>query len=226
MVAQQDRRSRLNNGLLQPLEAPFLAWLARRLPQRARPDHLTLLGVVGAMLAFAGYGMTWAGPAFLWLASAGLVINWVGDSLDGTLARHRSIERPRYGYFLDHTTDMLSQLLIGLGLGLSAFVRFDVACLALISYLVVTVLAHIRTNVSGTLEISFFGFGPTEVRVGLLLLNAGLYFLPKMPVLLQSPRINLAELALLIQAIGTLALVAWSVAREARLLAAEDPPRQ
>jgi len=100
-----------------------------------------------------------------------LAINWFGDSLDGTLARYRQIERPKYGFFVDHTVDSLNEVIIVLGLGLSPYVSFSVACLGLIGYLLMSILVYIRTYVNGVFQISYGKFGPTEVRVILILLN-------------------------------------------------------
>jgi len=103
------------------------------------------------------------------------VINWFGDSLDGTIARHRHIERPIFGFFIDHTTDALNELMIFLGLGLTPHVSFPVACLALIGYLLLSVLVYVRTCVMGEFKISSNKMGPTEFRVIAMLLNTGMY---------------------------------------------------
>lgn len=167
---------RVNDILLAPLERPALKWLAANMPGWVSPDLLTFLGIFGALLTFIGYLMSnyWAG--FLWLASVGFVINWFGDSLDGTLARHRHIERPKYGFFVDHTVDAFNEVLIVVGLGLSPYVSFDVACLALIGYLLMSVLVYIRTYINGVFQLSYGKFGPTEVRVILILLNTGMFY--------------------------------------------------
>jgi phosphatidylglycerophosphate synthase len=168
---------RVNDILLGPLERPALQWLAAHMPAWMNPDILTGIGVVGAVIIFFSYWLSNEVPAFLWVASLGFVINWFGDSLDGTLARYRKIERPKYGFFVDHTVDCFSEVLIVMGLGLSPYVTFSVACLALIGYLLMSVLIYIRTYVYGVFQISYGKFGPTEVRVILILLNVVMYFL-------------------------------------------------
>lgn len=168
--------NRVNDILLGPLERPALAWLAAHLPARVTPDHLTIIGFLGAVVIFFSFLLSRTDPLFFWVASLGLVINWFGDSLDGTLARYRHIERPKYGFFIDHTVDALNECLIVLGLGLSPYVRFDVACLVLIAYLLMSNLAFIRTYIQGEFKISYSKLGPTEVRVLLILLNTGMYF--------------------------------------------------
>src|SRR5208282_3347313 len=103
------------------LERPLLRWLAAREPAAITPDHLTLLGCGGALLCGLAYVASLYSPAFLWFANLGLLVNWFGDSLDGSLARSRKKERPRYGFFIDSTTDVISELLILLGLGASPY---------------------------------------------------------------------------------------------------------
>jgi archaetidylinositol phosphate synthase len=163
--------SRINTAWVIPVERPFLGWLVTKLPAAIKPDHLTLTGFIGALLCGISYAASWLSPNFLWLASAGLVINWFGDSLDGTLARFRKIERPRYGFFVDSTLDLLSQLCIFFGLGASPYMRFDIACLGLIAYFLATCFVFIRTIYSEVLQIGYFGIGTTELRLGFLVYN-------------------------------------------------------
>ena len=105
--------------LLARPEGRVLEWLAQRLPARVMPDHMTALGVVAAVGIGAAYWLTLRDPVWLWAASGLLVVHWLGDSLDGTLARVRRIERPKYGYYLDHLVDAGATIVIGAGLGLS-----------------------------------------------------------------------------------------------------------
>jgi phosphatidylglycerophosphate synthase len=170
------KHTRVNDILLGPLERPALHWLAAHMPSWMTPDICTAIGVFGALLILISYLLSNYNPNYLWLASIGFIINWFGDSLDGTLARFRHIERPRYGYYIDHTTDVVCQVMIFLGLGLTPYVSFNVACLALISYLLLSVLVYIRTYVVGEFKISYGKLGPTESRVIAVLLNTAMYF--------------------------------------------------
>ncbi|MGB5710716.1 MAG: CDP-alcohol phosphatidyltransferase family protein, partial [Waterburya sp.] len=156
---------------------PALQWLAAHMPGWINPDILTGIGILGAVMIFFGYWLSNQMSAFLWLASLGFVINWFGDSLDGNLARYRQIERPKYGFFVDHTVDSFNEVLIVIGLGLSPYVTFNIACLGLIGYLLMSILVYIRTYVNGVFQLSYGKFGPTEVRVILILLNATMFFL-------------------------------------------------
>jgi archaetidylinositol phosphate synthase len=220
----QTTRERLNDGLLQGLERPALRWLAVRLPPWVTPDQLTAVGLAGSAIVFIGYVLSSRDAAFVWLADVGLVVNWFGDSLDGTLARFRQIERPRYGYFIDKTTDLLTEVMFALGLGLSSFVRFEVACLALISYLLMAVFTFVKAQVSGTMLMSFGRIGPTEVRVGMVMLNAWMFFVHPRPIVVLWAPLSLTDLCVLAAAAVGFVLFLVAIRTEARRLALEDPP--
>src|SRR5438309_9083370 len=163
--------SRINTSWVIPVERPLVAWLAARLPASIKPDHLTLIGFIGALVCGIAYGASWLSLDLLWVASAGLVINWFGDSLDGTLARFRKIERPRYGFFIDNATDLLSQLCIFIGLGISPYMRFDVACLGLAGYYMASFFNLVKSIDTHVIKIGFYGIGPTEIRLGFICYN-------------------------------------------------------
>jgi archaetidylinositol phosphate synthase len=167
---------RVNDILLGPLERPALKWFAENMPAWVFPDLLTLIGILGTLMIFMGYILSNLNPAFLWLASFGFVVNWYGDSMDGTLARHRNIQRPTYGFFVDHVVDAFSQLLIFTGLGLSPFVKFEIASMALIGYMMLSILVYIQTSVKGVFKISYGKLGPTEVRAIAVLVNTYIFF--------------------------------------------------
>jgi archaetidylinositol phosphate synthase len=176
-MKEVSQHKRVNDILLGPLERPALRWLAAHMPAWVTPDICTAIGIGGAFITLAGYVLSNIYPLFLWLASLGFLINWFGDSLDGTLARYRHIERPLYGYFLDHTIDSITQIMIFCGLGLTPFVSFNIACMALVGYLVLCIVTYLRTSVSGEFKISYGRLGPTESRVVAVLLNIAMYFL-------------------------------------------------
>jgi archaetidylinositol phosphate synthase len=168
---------RVNNILLGPLERPALKWLAAHLPLWVTPDACTFIGMLGALLIAVSYALSNLDRGFLWLASFGFFVNWFGDSLDGTLARRRNIERPVFGFFVDHTMDAVSQVIIFLGLGLTPYISFSIACLALIGYLLLSVLVFVRTCATGEFKISYGKLGPTEIRAMAIVLNTILFFL-------------------------------------------------
>jgi archaetidylinositol phosphate synthase len=186
--------TRINDILLGPLERPTLRWLAARMPAWVTPDTCTVIGALGALLTFVSYGLSNISPNYLWLASLGFLINWFGDSLDGTLARYRHIERPRYGYYIDHTIDVVCQVMIFLGLGLTPYVSFNIACLALIGYLLLSALVFLRTYVAGEFKISYGKLGPTESRAIAVLLNTAMFFFGMQTVVLFQATISLYDL--------------------------------
>jgi archaetidylinositol phosphate synthase len=220
---------RVNDNILGGLERPTLAWVADRLPRWIVPNHLTALGVVGALLTAGGFILSRWTLSWLWLACAGLILNWLGDSLDGTLARRRGIERPRYGFFIDHTTDMLSQALIFLSLGLSPCAHFGVACLGLIAFLMMFVYTLIGAHVRSVMQITYFGFGATEIRS--LLLIGNLLILAFGIVHVQSAYAPLSllgpfsghDLGICVISLAAAVLIVLSTVREARSLSALDP---
>jgi len=171
-----EKHKRVNEMLLGPLERPALQWLSVRLPAWMTPDVLTLIGIFGSLLTFIGYWATKVDKNFLWVASLGFVINWFGDSLDGTVARYRKIERPKYGYFVDHSVDSFSMVLVFTGLGLSPYVRLDIASLALVGYLLMSILTYVEAFVSGKFQLSYAKIGPTEMRLIAILANTLVYF--------------------------------------------------
>lgn len=178
-TAAQDggfRVKRIQANVIAQSERKLLTWLAARLPNWVTPDRLTVLGVAGAVLVFAAQVASRHDHAFLWLASFGLVVHWFGDSLDGSLARYRRIERPIYGYFLDHTVDALCNFMIMLGFGLTVYIRMDVALFALVGYFFLCMYVFINNHLSGTMQLSFLGFGPTELRLCLIAINTAMFF--------------------------------------------------
>jgi archaetidylinositol phosphate synthase len=160
--------------LLARPEARVLDWLARRLPRFVMPDHLTLLGVVAAIGIAAAYALSNRDPAWLWAASGLLVVHWLGDSLDGTLARVRRSERPRYGYYLDHLVDAIATALIGIGLGLSPYLLLATGLAIVLAYLVLSINTYLETNVLGVFTLGYGRLGPTEARLGLIAANTAL----------------------------------------------------
>ena len=171
------KHRRVNDILLGPIERPAIQWLVERMPHWVTPDHLTFLGLSAAFLIGTSYYLTTFDKNFLWLANLGFFLNWFGDSLDGNLARFRKIERPRYGFYIDHTIDTVSEMAIFIGIGLSPYVDLTLALLALIGYLCMANLVYITTSVKGVFKISYGKLGPTEIRVIAMISNAVVFFL-------------------------------------------------
>jgi phosphatidylglycerophosphate synthase len=159
---------RVQKNILAVPERRLLNWLCSIMPRWVTPDMLTSAGVIGAVMTFIGYAASGLSIAWLWLAIVGYFVQWFGDSLDGSLARWRHIERPSYGYFIDHSCDGLVTLLILAGMGFSPFVRVDVAMFTVTGYLLLSIHAYLAARVMGEFKLSYGIGGPTELRFVLI----------------------------------------------------------
>jgi archaetidylinositol phosphate synthase len=157
--------------LLAVPEARALEWIAKRIPSGIKPDHLTALGVLASVGIAAAYVLSNGDKLWLWAASALLVVHWLGDSLDGTLARVRKSERPRYGYYLDHLVDAFATAAIGIGLGLSPYMLLAVGLAIVVAYLILSINTYLETHAFGVFTLGYGRFGPTEARLMLIAVN-------------------------------------------------------
>ena len=219
---EAQKHKRINDILLGPLERPAIAWLVKRLPKWVTPDMLTYLGLFAAILILVSYFLSNYNKGFLWLASFGFILNWFGDSLDGNLARHRKIERPKYGFFIDHSIDTLTQVAVFIGLGLSPFVDFRIACLTLIGYLMMDIMAMLNTYVLGVFKISYGKLGPTEVRVIAILVNTFVFFFGNPQIQLTLLSLSFFDLVLVVIAFLFLFFYITTMAKSLRILAVKD----
>lgn len=160
--------------LLAKPEKRLLRAIAHRLPRWILPDDLTLLGIAAAIGICVAYLLSNDSTVWLWVASGLLVVHWLGDSLDGTLARVRDIQRPRYGYYLDHLVDAGATAAIGIGLGLSPYMLLSIGTLLVVAYLVLSINVYLESQALGRFSIGYGLVGPTEVRVLLIALNTAL----------------------------------------------------
>jgi phosphatidylglycerophosphate synthase len=162
---------RQQTSLLAPLERICLSWLARNMPPWIKPDHLTLLGFGAMLVAGVCYALAkWWAPALL-IVNLCLAINWFGDSLDGTLARTRNKQRPRYGFYVDHIIDAFGILFIICGLALSGYMTWTIALAVLVVYFMISIDVYLATYTIGTFKLSFYKFSPTELRILLAIGN-------------------------------------------------------
>lgn len=207
---------RVNNSFLATHERNALMWLAARMPSGVTPDRLTLWGLIGAFLVLIGFVATWASPWFTALAVLGLLMNWFGDSLDGTLARYRKIERPDYGYFLDHSCDLISQTLIFVGLGLSPYFTLFSALLALSMYLLMSSFTYLKVLILKTHHLSYYGMGATELR--LLIMAWSLFAMWCGPALIDSRFMGMRRIDMTILGLWSLVFLAfmWKVLSDTR----------
>lgn len=176
-MAETYRAARQRKALTAEVERRALRAIASRLPPWMHSDHLTLIGVLAAIGVGAGYVLSLFSPHWLWLASVMLILNWFGDSLDGTLARVRGTERPRYGYYLDHAVDALTTTMIGGGIGLSPFVDLRAALVLVVLYLIMSINVYLESSVYGVFRMDYGVVGPTEVRMILIAVNTLLVWL-------------------------------------------------
>lgn len=219
--AEHERTSRF---ALSVMEARVLPWLADRLPARVMPDHLTVLGVLASVGIAVSYVLTNRDPSWLWAASGLLVVQWFGDSLDGTLARRRGIERPRYGFYLDHLVDAFSTFAIGLGLGLSPYMLLSVGLAIVIAYHMLSINVYLETYVHGEFSFGYAWLGPTEARVVLVGLNTLALTVGPLPFGVAGTGATVFDVAGVIAALGMLGLLAARVRANLRRLARLEPP--
>lgn len=170
--------ARVQQSLLAPLERRCLKWLAERMPSWTTPDQLTVLGFATMLFAGAFYALAAQNPAALFAANVCLVLNWFGDSLDGTLARVRNRQRPRYGFYVDHVVDTFSALFLIGGLALSGLMSPWAAAGLLIAFYMLSINSYLATYTLGTFRLSFWKFSPTEIRVLLAAGNTLVFFRP------------------------------------------------
>jgi archaetidylinositol phosphate synthase len=172
---------RIQASLLAAIEKKTLIWLADRTPTWINSDHLTALGFVGQMMAGVFYALARWNRYSLLAVIACLAINWLGDSLDGTLARVRQQQRPRYGFYVDHMVDSCGAVALMGGLGLSGYMHPWIAIGLLLAFLVLSIQSYLATYTLGEFRLSFWSFGPTELR---FLLAVGNLALLRWPVVL------------------------------------------
>jgi phosphatidylglycerophosphate synthase len=161
-------------SFLAPVEKRCLIWMARRTPGWINSDHLTALGLAAMLGAGLSYWYARWNSAGLWLAILCLAVNWLGDSLDGTLARVRNRQRPRYGFYVDHVVDAFGTLFLMVGLGLSGHMAHGVAIGLLVAYFMLSIEVYLATYAIGTFHLSFWKFSPTELRILLMAGNIAL----------------------------------------------------
>jgi len=198
---------RVQQSLLASVEKRCLVWLARRLPAWVNPDHLTALGFASMILAGACYALAhfWA-PSLL-VVNVWLAVNWFGDSLDGTLARERQCQRPRYGFYVDHIVDSFGALFVVAGLAFSGYMNWWVAMGLLLSFYLLSINAYLATYTLGTFRLSYWKFSPTEIRILLGVGNVVALLRPTIRLLPTHPRFfDLSGVVAIVAMAGALAV--------------------
>jgi phosphatidylglycerophosphate synthase len=212
---------REHRSILAAAEKRLLIFIAERLPRGINSDHLTSLALAAMGLAGAAFAAARWDRRALWLVVVALVLNWFGDSLDGTLARVRRAERPRYGFYVDHVLDIAGATLLFGGLACSPFITPSIALALLVAYLLVAGEVFLATAVRGVFKMSVGGIGPTELRI---ILAAGAMALLRDPhVAIGTLTVRLFDLGGALAAAGLLSVFVVSVLRNASALAVAEP---
>jgi phosphatidylglycerophosphate synthase len=209
--------------LLAKPEKRLLTWIAARLPRWILPDDLTALGVFAALGVCAAYQLANDSLDWLWVASALLVVQWFGDSLDGTLARVRKIERPTYGFYLDHLVDAIATAAIGIGLGLSPLMLLSIGTLIVVAYLILSINVYLESYAFGRFSIGYGLVGPTEVRLILIVLNTVVALGAALDFVVADLQLTLFDVLGLAIAATMIALLIGRAARNLRELARKEP---
>lgn len=178
--------ARLQTSVLNAIEKRALVWMAERMPRAINSDHLTVLAAVAMAGAGAAYAFARVFPPALLLVNIFLAINWFGDSLDGTLARVRNRQRPRYGFYVDHVIDCVGATMLFVGLGASGYMHMTVALAVLIAYLLLSAEVYLATYTRQTFRMTYFKLGPTELRILLAAGNVLAFFKPTVTIAGQS----------------------------------------
>ena len=224
MISTAPNHVRQHGSLLAAPEKRLLIWIAGRLPRCINSDHLTLLALVAMAAAGTAFAAARFWPPALWGVVAALAVNWFGDSLDGTLARVRRAERPRYGFYVDHVLDIVGITLLMTGLALSGYMTPLVAMALLAAYLLVSAEVFLATAANGIFRLSFLWFGPTELRI---VLAAGALALFSDPHVDLGPfgRQALFDVGGVVATAGLALALVSAVVRNTRLLARMEPRR-
>jgi archaetidylinositol phosphate synthase len=212
---------RQQTSVLAAAEKRLLIHIAHRLPAWVGSDHLTVLGGLATLGAGVSYWLSARQPAALVLVVVFLGINWFGDSLDGTVARVRNCQRPRYGFYVDHILDTIGALFIVAGLGLSGFMTPLVAAAVLVAYYLLSIEVYLAASVLKTFEMGFFGFGPTELRILMAIGTLALFNHAK--VTIAGHRFLLFDVGGVCAAAGMTLFFVVSAARNTRALYREEP---
>ena len=225
-MSQPNEARRRSTFVTTRFEQWALPRLAARLPLWVTPDRLTGLGILASTVMAASYILSNDHPAWLWLASLSLVVHWFGDSLDGTVARVRKIERPRYGFYVDHLTDAYSTLAIGLGLGLSPFMLLSVGLALVIGYYLLSINIYLETHVLQEFRYGYGVVGPTETRILLIVLNTLAFFSKDLPFQIKGIGLTLFDVAGIAITATMGLMLSRRVLRNLGNLARQEPARR
>ena len=177
-MSKEENAVRIQTSILNGVEKKVLVWIAARLPKWVTSDMLTWFGVFGSFIVFLGYVLNnlLNAPAWIWLSSLGLVFNWFGDSLDGSIARVRKTQRPLYGFYLDHNIDCVTEFFMFIGIGLSGMCNLWITMICFIPYLMLEVYVSINAHLKNEFKLTYGKMGPTELRLIIIICNTFLIY--------------------------------------------------
>ena len=179
MSTEEERQAkRIQTSILNPYEKKVLVYLAERMPAWVTSDMLTFVGFLGALIVALGYALSNLDIHWLWLSCFGFFVNWFGDSLDGSLARVRNIQRKTYGFFIDHNIDVINECIMFTGVGLSPLVNMTFMAGVLVAYLALSVYVYIDCYLKGEHRLTYGGLGPTEFRILAIVVNILFMYIP------------------------------------------------
>lgn len=233
-MEERKQSTRIQTSILNGAERKLLIWLAQRMPAWVTSDMLTVIGFIGALIIATGYALTMLDIRWLWLASFGFLVNWYGDSLDGSLARVRNTQRPIYGFFLDHNVDCINETIMFVGVGLSSLMNLSSALFALVAYLLLSVYVYITAHLKNEFKITYAGLGPTEFRIIVVIVNTLFIFFPALRELswtFTMPDggailLRLLDVIALVIALIIFLMYLVSIIKDARYLSKIDPPKE
>jgi len=213
--------TRIQQSFVTKAERKALQWLAERTRHRVNSDHLTVLGALGML--FAGLSYAWSRYSHygLLMSCVFLAVNWLGDSLDGTLARYRKCQRQRYGFYVDHLIDCFGVTALLGGMALSGYMQPLIAVCLLVAYLLLSSEIFLATYSLGRFEMSYFHFGPTELRILLCLGNLYVFLFPSAHLF--HSQFSLFDISALIGVAGMISIAIGSFIRHTRALYRAEP---
>ncbi|MSO55671.1 MAG: hypothetical protein EXQ55_01930 [Acidobacteria bacterium] len=212
---------RSSTGWLTAAERRLLIWLARRMPAAINSDHLTGLALLSMFMVGVSFALSSRSTGALWWVVIWLALNWFGDSLDGTLARVRGHQRPRYGFYVDHVLDSFGALFVLGGLALSGRMAPTIAAAVLIAYFLLSIEIYLATYCVGRFQMSFWGWGPTELRI--LLALGALVLLVKPIVTIGGARVPLFDAGGIAAAVVLAATAVVATVQNVRVLYVAEP---
>lgn len=223
----KETSNRVQTSLLNAAEKKLLVKLANHQPKWVTSDFLTYFGVVAAVAYAAFCWLANINVNYLWGAAGCLVLNWYGDSLDGTLARVRNTQRPKYGFFIDHSLDALTTCLFCIGLGLAPVMRLDISLFILAGYLCMSIYTYLSTIILDSFRLTYANMGPTEAR--LIIIAVFILYIfnpwPETHVAMFGEEWTVYDCVGAIVAVIIFLIYITSMAKDLRKLAKIDPPK-